>query len=55
MNKDISIPLWNKVSKKGNNYSYGRLNYNGKFYQFTLLKNENKKNEKCPDYTLLIK
>lgn len=54
-NKDnIRCALWNKTSKNGLNYSYGKTTINGKVYKVVLFANTKKKNEKSPDYSLIL-
>lgn len=50
-----SIGLWEKKSQKGNIYYYGKTKINGKEYKISLFKVGEKKNEKQPDYNMLIK
>lgn len=50
-----SIGLWEKKSQKGNVYYYGKTTIDGKNYKVMLFKNENKSNEKAPDYNMIIK
>lgn len=49
-----SLGLWEKTSKKGLVYFTGNAKIDGKDYKLVLFKNDNKKNEKAPDYNLMV-
>lgn len=49
-----SLGLWEKTSKKGLVYFTGNAKIDGKYYKLVLFKNDNKKNEKAPDYNLMV-
>ena len=52
---EIKIGLWEKKSQKGNIYYNGKFKLEGKEYKITLFKNEQKLNEKAPDFNLIIR
>lgn len=55
MEKDTKqrFGLWYHESKNGLKYAYGKVIINGTSYKCVLF-NNNKKNDKQPDFTLLI-
>ena len=55
MNKEIKVALWEKKSQKGNIYYNGKFKLENKEYKITLFKNEQKLNEKAPDFNLIIR
>ena len=52
---EIKIGLWEKKSQKGNIYYNGKFKLEGKEYKISLFKNENKLNEKSPDFQLFVR
>ena len=47
--------LWKKKSQKGITYCTGKFKIADKEYYLTLFKNEQKLNEKAPDFNLIIR
>lgn len=54
MKDSKSYGLWSKVSKKGTKYCQGKVYIDNIPYKVVLFRNEEKKTEKSPDYSLLI-
>lgn len=54
MHDKYNIGLWNKTSKKGIQYCNGKTTINGVVYKVLLFKNNSKKNEKSPDYSIML-
>lgn len=53
--EDIKTGLWEKKSQKGAIYFTGKVEINKKEYRILLFKVEEKKNDKQPDYSVIIK
>ena len=53
-NNSFKLGLWNKESKSGKTYAKGKVKIENKEYSVTLFTNENKTNEKSPDYNIII-
>ena len=51
---EIKTGLWNKQSKNGLTYASGKFTYEDSPFRVTLFINENKQNEKSPDYDIII-
>lgn len=55
MNREaISTGLWNREAKSGKTYASGKATIGDKEYRITLFTNNDKKNEKSPDYNIII-
>ena len=55
MNREsISTGLWNREAKSGKTYASGKATIGNKEYRITLFINNDKKNEKSPDYNIII-
>ena len=47
--------IWNRVGKSGAKYGSGKIKIGATEYYVTLFTNENKLNEKSPDFNLILK
>lgn len=47
--------LWKKEAKSGTKYCSGKLKIGEKEYQVTLFNNDKRKNEKAPDFNLIVR
>lgn len=54
MENKQSYGLWYKTSQKGLKYATGYIKVNGEKKRVTLFKNDNKKSEKSPDFTIIM-
>lgn len=54
MNDKYIIGLWSKTSKNNLNYCNGKVKINGITYRVLLFKNSSKKNEKSPDFSIML-
>jgi uncharacterized protein (DUF736 family) len=52
-NRNIGA-LWTKTSKAGNKFLAGNLEINGEKIEVVVFKNVDKKNEKGPDFSILL-
>lgn len=50
----IRTGLWTKTSEKGVQYGNGKITIDGKEYKVVLFKVSEKKNEKSPDFNLIL-
>lgn len=50
----IKTGLWTKTSNKGNTYASGKIKIEDKEYKILLFKIAEKKNEKSPDFNIML-
>lgn len=54
MQEKYTIGLWEKESKNKQKYCNGKVYLNNIAYKVLLFKNQNKKSDKSPDFTILL-